>query len=91
MFLFFALDHYNYRRWLPVHIRDMKALPNGIIEDFPKFFSASKTSAGFSAIPLDQVRGQENAKIKASGRAVGLTENPTAFKRWMVAGPEQAV
>ena len=22
--------------------------------------------------------------------AVGLTENPTAFRKWMVAGPEQA-
>ena len=63
----------------------MNALPNGIREDFPKFFSASKTSARFSAIPLHQVHEQE-----ASGGAVGLTENPTAFKRWMVAGPEQA-
>ena len=25
--LFFALDHVNYARWLPVHIRDMKSLP----------------------------------------------------------------
>ncbi|KAK3879722.1 hypothetical protein Pcinc_015711 [Petrolisthes cinctipes] len=25
--LFFALDHQNYARWMPVHIRDMKSLP----------------------------------------------------------------
>ena len=26
--------------------------------------------------------------IKGDGGAIGLTENPTALKRWMVAGPE---
>ena len=25
--LLFALDHVNYARWLPVHIRDMKSFP----------------------------------------------------------------
>ncbi len=25
--LFFALDHVNYARWMPVHIKDMKSLP----------------------------------------------------------------
>ena len=28
--------------------------------------------------------------MKGSGGAVGLTENPSAFRKWMVAGPEQA-
>ena len=28
--------------------------------------------------------------MKGSGGAVGLTENPSAFRRWMIAGPEQA-
>ena len=28
--------------------------------------------------------------MKAEGGAVGLTENPAAFLRWMVAGPESA-
>ena len=28
--------------------------------------------------------------MKGNGRAVGLTENPKAFKRWIIAGPEQA-
>ena len=32
--LFFALDHVNYARWLPVHIRDMKSLPRPIKEEF---------------------------------------------------------
>ena len=25
---FFALDHTNYARWIPVHLRDMAELPN---------------------------------------------------------------
>ena len=27
---------------------------------------------------------------KGSGGAVALTENPTVFKKWMIAGPEQS-
>jgi hypothetical protein len=25
--LFFALDHVNYARWVPIHLRDMRSLP----------------------------------------------------------------
>ncbi|KAG0710801.1 hypothetical protein GWK47_022049 [Chionoecetes opilio] len=35
---FFALDHQNYARWLPVHIRDMESLP-------PQFNTNSKSTA----------------------------------------------
>ena len=41
-------------------------------------------------MPIDQAHEQNNAIVKGSGGAVGLTENPSAFKKWMVAGPEQA-
>ena len=34
--LFFALDHVNYSRWMPVHIRDMKCLPDPIKDEFVK-------------------------------------------------------
>ena len=34
--LFFALDHVNYSRWTPVHIRDMKFLPSPIRDEFEK-------------------------------------------------------
>ncbi|KAL9968945.1 hypothetical protein ACROYT_G021097 [Oculina patagonica] len=30
---FFALDHTNYARWLPIHIRDMKCLPGAVQDD----------------------------------------------------------
>ena len=87
---FFALDHNNYSRWLPIHIRDMQSLPEAIIEDFHKFWVLPKTRKKFSCMPLDQGHEQNNELIKGSGGTVGLTENPVAFRRWMVAGPEQA-
>ena len=37
---------------------------------------------------FDQGHEQNNAQVKILGGAVGLTENPSAFLRWMVAGPE---
>ena len=90
--LFFALDHVNYSRWLPVHIRDMKALPQEIKDEFEtrNHWTIAKSSHRYSAIPIDQAHEQENKVVKASGGAVGLTENPVAFRRWMTAGPELA-
>ena len=41
-------------------------------------------------MPIDQAHEQNNDLVKGSGGAVGLTENPSAFKKWMIAGPEQA-
>ena len=43
-----------------------------------------------SAIPLDQAHEQNNAYVKGDGGAIGLTDNATALRRWMVAGPEVA-
>jgi len=90
--LFFALDHVNYARWMPVHIRDMKSLPDTVKHEFEKqsHWVLRKTSNWFSAIPFDQAHEQENKMVKGSGGAVGLTENPTAFRRWMLSGPEIA-
>ena len=77
-----------YARWIPVHIRDMQSLP--VSDEFKKFWVLQKTHNLFSCMPLDQAHEQNNKLVKDSGGAVGLTENPTAFRRWMVGGPEQA-
>ena len=37
---------------------------------------------------IDQAHEQNNAAIKGDGGAIGLTEDPGALRRWMVAGPE---
>ena len=90
--LFFALDHINYSRWVPVHIRDVKCLPGSIRDQFENqgHWVLSKTNNKFSAIPIDQAHEQENALVKGSGGFIGLTENPAAFRRWMLSAPELA-
>ena len=41
-------------------------------------------------MPIDQAHEQNNVVVKGSGGAVGLTQNPSAFRKWLLAGPEQA-
>ena len=86
-----SLAHHNYARWLPVHIYDMEHLPPAVLKQFVEngFWVVTKTSNKFSAIPIDQAH-EQNKIVNGSVGAVGLTENPTAFRKWMVAGPEQA-
>ena len=45
----------------------------------------------FSAsMGMDQAHEQMNELIKGEGGAIGLTENPSALQRYMVAGPQMA-
>ena len=71
---FHSLDHTNYARWLPVHIRDMKSLPPAVKNDLQKYWVVANTEKPFSYIPIDQAHEQNNAIVKGSGGAVGLTE-----------------
>ena len=91
---FFAMNYTNYARWLPVHIRDFKQLraQHPAVEDAFKAgkFTAKKTHPRFSEIPIHQAHEQNNKIIKRDGGAVGLTDNPSALRRWMVARPEVA-
>ena len=91
---FYALDHTNYARWIPVHLRDMAELPKKHPDIYREFsaghFTVQKTKRVFSAIPIDQAHEQNNAYVKGDGGAVGLTDNPSALRWWMVAGPEVA-
>ena len=51
-------------------------------------FVVFKYSRTFSAMAVDQAHEQENAVIKGEDGAIGVTEDPLALRRWMVAGPE---
>ena len=79
-------------RWIPVHIRDMQTLPLTTKTEFEQNgnWVVFKTTNRFSAIPIDQAHENNNEIVKGSGGAIGLTENPSAFRKWMLAGPEQA-
>jgi len=88
----FALDHTNYCRWLPMHISHMVNLPNNHPEIYRQFkkgnFTVQKTKNVFSALAIDKCYEQVNELIKQDSGTVGLTENPQALDRWMVANPE---
>ena len=88
----FALDHLHYARWLPVHIKDMVALKTmhpSVYHEFQKGnFVVQRSTCGFSCMALDQSHEQSNKCIKGDGGVVGLTEDPSALRRWMLAGPE---
>lgn len=88
----FSLDHYNYARWLPVHINSMATLQDNhpaVYAQFANgFFTAQKSNRKFSHIGLDHNHEQMNAKIKGVGGAIGLTENDMSLAKWLIAGPE---
>ena len=87
----FALNHHNYTRWLPIHIRCMINLDNDTKYQFlDGRFAVQKTNRKFSKIALDHNHEQLNRKIKGVGGAIGLTENDTSLRRWVVTGPEIA-
>ena len=91
---FFSLDHTNYARWIPVHLRDMVTLAEKHPAVHQEFlhgnFTVNKTGRAFSNIAIDHAHEQNNACVKGDGGAVGLTQNPAALRRWMVSGPEIA-
>ena len=89
----FALDSHIYAR-LSVHYRDMCELPLRHPDVYAEFrngsFVVHKTKRLFSSIALDHAHEQVNAVVEGEGGAVGLTENPAALRRWIVAGPQLA-
>ena len=49
-----------------------------------------KSPRPFTAIAIDHAHEQTNAVVKGDGGAIGLTQNPRALLRWIVAEPEIA-
>ena len=86
-------NHYHYARWMTVHVRDLLALEANCPTIHAHFikgnFVTQKTTHKFSALAHDQVHEQLNAMVKGEG-VICITENETALRRWMVAGPETA-
>ena len=88
----FALDHINYARGLPVHIRDMVQLQRkhplirkGFISGN---FVVQRSAHVFFTTAIDQAHEQMNAKVKGHGGVIGLIDNESASLRWIIAGPE---
>ena len=51
-------------------------------------FVVFKSKQPFSAMAIDQAHEHANAVIKSDGGAIGITEDASALRRRMVAGPE---
>ena len=61
----------------------------GVYQEFQSGkYVVFKSSRTFSAIAIDQAHEQANAVIKGEGGAIDVTEDPSALRRWVVAGPE---
>ena len=90
---FLAMNNHNYARWLPAFLKVLlfsKNHPALHVAFREGLFVVQKTTRRFSAIDLDQAHEQNNAVIKGDGGAIGLLDNPSALKRWMLAEPENA-
>lgn len=88
---FFANNNVNYASWLPIHLKDRMNLEKQhqkISNEFHKGNVVHKSDRDYPAMAIDQGHEQNKAVIKGYGGAIGLTEDPTALRRWMVAGPE---
>ncbi len=88
----FAFDHTHSAHWLPVYIHDLENLPQSIVKEFQDHghWVVTKTTNHLSAMPINQAHEQNNMMVNSCSGVVGLTENPAAFRKWMIAGPEQA-
>ena len=68
---YFSMDHFNYARWISVHLHDLYSLP----ENSPQlhkyfmdgYFTFQKTDHKFSLMGLDQIHEQNNAIMKGMG------------------------
>lgn len=70
----------------------MQSLPTSVHKELEEggHWVIQKATNRFSSMPIDQAHEQNNELVKGSGGTVGLTDNPSAFRKWMIAGPEQA-
>ena len=61
----------------------------GVFQEFQSGkFVVFKSSHTLSALAIDQAHEQAKDVIKCEGGAIGVTEDPSALRRWVVAGPE---
>ena len=88
---FFALDHTQYSRWMPVFIQDFSTLErdhNETYKIFRKgFFTVQKTNCVFSNMGTDQAHEQNGKILKIDGGVIGILDNPTVLLKWAIIGP----
>ena len=89
-----ALDHYNYARWIRVHLFDLMTLSSTFPDVYKSFmegnFSFQKINRVFSKIAIDQVHEQNNDLIKNNGGATHLLNraDSVSLEKWEITTPE---
>ena len=82
----FILDHYNYARWLPVHVRDMmnvRLKHPALYRQFADgFFTIAKTQNPFAMIGFDQTHEQQNKELKMHGGTLNLSVSSPSGLWW---------
>ena len=89
---FFAHDHLNYARLLPIYLSCMQSTEKNhpdIWKEFPEGnFCVTKNEIPFTSIAPDHALEQENRCLKVSGGIIGITQNENALKRFFLIAPE---
>ena len=86
---FFSLDNTNYKRRMPVHIKDMRTLPKNVQPLFDEGSCIfSKTAERFSFIPLDQANEHNVKVMKRSGGIFSLQPDPNLLHNWAIVSPD---
>ncbi len=83
-------NNLNYARWLPIYLIYMMTLEEQHPQIADAFhagkFVVHKSDRDPSAIAIDEAHEEANAVIKGDSGAVRITDDPSALRRWMVAG-----
>ena len=93
---FYAYDHINYSRYLPVYLLHMISLPSTHPEahkmmEHGDFGVQKTTDHGFAQVPVDQTIEQTlNRSTKTKGGIVGFSLQRGAVQRWMVTAHSRA-
>lgn len=89
---FFANNNVSYAQWIPIHYRDMLPLEQKhpqLAQEFQSGnFVVHKSSRQFPAVAIDQAHEQVNAIIMSNEGAIGVTEDPSALRIWIITAPE---
>lgn len=90
----FALDHTNYARNLPIHLRDMSTIeelhPALYVEFKSGHFMGQKSRRAFSKIPHDQMHEQLIDWLKNHAGVIENLDDPCTVRREQVVRPEMA-
>ena len=89
---FFAHDHLNYARLLPLYLASMHDTKENYPDVWDEFlagnFCVSKSLNAFTSIAPDHALEQENRRLKVNGGIIGITQNKSALARFFMIAPE---